>query len=487
MVEYGESVLRQRATSVIRTLGGTRGDWRLHTPQLPRLTSPSLAWTGPVVLLAATFVGWFAFLDVGANSIGDVALALFVGSVSILFMAWSNVLSTRWRVLEPFFGGLDRMYRWHRWFGALSVAAMWLHIQTVDDVKGIRGASKDVADAAEDLAGLGEKVLYVLVIASFVRWVPYRWWRQSHKLLIVPFVLASWHFHTATKPYANSSAWGRWFQALMVLGIVAWVYRVVWCDGVRRGRRYTVQSVDRDGSVTELALVPVGRPMKRRAGQFVFVRVGTGPLSEPHPFTIASDPRDPVLRLLVKDLGDWSKQLSGRVDNGDEVLVEGPYGRLRLFPHQPATTVWIAGGVGITPFLSGMRAVPEGHPSPDLFFAVRSRADAPGLADVERAHLDGRIELRLHVSEEDCRLCGADLEAHFGPNGLAGAHVVMCGPDALVRDMARVVRRLGARDVHVEAFDIRTGVGPDLSQEVGVLVDAAMDRRRTVVRERQPS
>ncbi len=473
-----------RAVSV--TLAGSRSDWRLHLPQRPRVTGPHLSWVGPMVLLAATFAGWFAFRDaVGEED--NVAFALFIGSMSILLMAWSNVLSTRWRPIEPFFGGLDRMYRWHRWFGALSVAAMWLHIQTVDDVKGIRGASKDVADAAEDLAGLGEKALYVLVIASLVRWVPYRWWRQSHKLLIVPFVLSSWHFHTATKPYANSSGWGRWFQALMVLGIVAWVYRVLWRDGVRRGRRYTVQSVDRQGSVTALELAPVGRPMRRRAGQFVFVRIGTGALSEPHPFTVASDPRDRVLRLLVKDLGDWSERLAGRVSAGDEVSVEGPYGCLHLFPRRPVTTVWIAGGVGITPFLSGLRAAPKGHPIPQLFFAVRSRADAPGLSEIERAAVDGAVEVHLHVSEEDCRLCAADLEHHFGSSGLEGAHVVMCGPDALVRDMTKVVRSLGARSVHVEAFDIRTGVGPDLSREVNQVVESVIERRRVGSMEREPA
>ena len=471
-------------TPLVKTLMGSRSDWRLHRPELPGLSRPSVSWTGPIALLVATFVGWLAFKDAVGKE-GNVAFALFIGSVSILLMAWSNVLSTRWRALEPFFGGLDRMYRWHRWFGALSVAAMWLHIQTVDDVKGIRGASKGVADAAEELAGLGEKALYVLVIASLIRWVPYRWWRQSHKLLIVPFVLASWHFHTATKPYANSSGWGRWFQALMLLGIVAWAYRVLWRDGVRRGRRYSVKSVEREGTVTALDLVPVGRPIRRRIGQFVFVRIGNGALSEPHPFTVASDPRDDVVRLLVKDLGDWSEQLAGRVNVGDEVLVEGPYGRLHLFPRRPATTVWIAGGVGITPFLSGLRAAPKGHPAPHLFFAVRSRADAPGLSDVERAAHDGHIDLHLHVSEEDCRLCAADLETHFGSSGLVGAHVVMCGPDALVRDMTKVVRNLGARNVHVEAFDIRTGVGPDLSREVDQVVEAMMEQRRASSDERQ--
>jgi len=453
---------------------GSRNDWRLHRPQRPAKPQVGLAWVGPVTLIAATAIGWFAFVDAVGEE-GDVAFSLFIGSVSILLMAWSNILSTRWRALEPFFGGLDKVYRWHRWFGALSVAAMWLHIQYVDDVEGIPGASEDIADAAEELAGLGETVLYVLIIASLIRWVPYRWWRQSHKLLIFPFATASWHFHTATKPYANDSLWGRWFQVIMVAGIIAWAYRVVWRDGVRRGRRYRVASVDSAGSAVTIDLVASGRPLKWRAGQFVFVRVGSGALAEPHPFTVASVHVDGYIRLVVKSLGDWSEQLGSRVAVGDNVFVEGPYGRLHLFPKRATEVVWIAGGVGVTPFLAGSRVRQEGI-VPHLFYAVRSRDDAPGLEELNAAAEAGRIIFHLHVSSEGTRLTDADLIATFGEDGLRDSHVVMCGPNALVRAMTQAVRELGAQHVHVEEFDMRTGIGPDLSREVDELVRSTRSR-----------
>lgn len=428
---------------------------------------PHLAWVGPVALLAATFVGWFAFKDAVGDE-GNVAFALYIGSVSILLMAWSNLLATRARWLEPLFGGLDTMYRWHRWFGALSVGAMWLHLQTIDDVEGIAGASESVADAAEDLAGTGETLLYILVIVSLVRWVPYRWWRQSHKLMIVPFVFSSWHFHTATKPYANSDLWGRWFQALMLMGIATWAYRVLWRDGLRRGHPYRVAEVSVHGTVSTIDLAPMGRRMQHRVGQFVFLRVGSRRLAEPHPFTIASHPDAENLRVHVKNLGDWSARLGDVVAAGDAVRVEGPYGRLPLFPSacdEPPLVVWVAGGVGITPFL-GASAV--AHPSgivPHLFYAVRTRESAVGLDELMNAHDAGRIVLHLHVSGEGTRLRDDDLTARLGGDLRHDTHVVMCGPDALIRRMRTVFRSLGVRHVHVEGFDIRTGVGPDLSRE----------------------
>lgn len=450
-------------SSFAKALLGKRNDWRLRLPRRPNRPQVGISWIGPLVTIGATLVGWFAFKD----AIGDednVALALFIGSVSIILMALSNVLSTRLRFLERFFGGLDRMYRWHRWFGALSVAAMWYHIQIVDDVKGIRGASKSVADAAEELAGTGETLLYILVGISLIRWLPYRWWKLTHKLMILPFVFASWHFHTSTKPYANSDAWGRWFQALMLLGIAAWVYRVVWADIVHRGRKYTVSKIQRSGEITTLEMTPVGRPLKYHVGQFVFVKLGKSGVREPHPFTIASHPSEPVVRVHIKNLGDWSDELSQRVRTGDTVRLEGPFGELQVLPHRTKKVVWIAGGVGITPFLGAVRDDRTGSFTPHLFYAIRTRDDTAELEMLEGAHRQGHIVLHLYVSQEDSRLCADDLRSEFGVNGLKGAHVVMCGPDSLIQAMTKVARAMGAHRVHVEAFDIRTGVGPELSR-----------------------
>lgn len=468
---------------VMKTLWGTRQDWRLTRPALPVMPQWGSHWVGPVMAIVSLVVGWFAFRD--ARGDGAVSFALFIGSVSILMMAWSNLLATRILPLEQLFGGLDRMYRWHRWFGALSVGAMWLHMQTVDDVKGIRGASKDVADAAEDLAGTGSNVLYVLVAVSVLRWLPTRWWRWSHKLLVIPYVFASWHFYTATKPYANDSLWGTWFTGFMLLGLVAWVYRVLWRDVVRRGRQYRVSNISTVGDAAELVLEPVGVPLRHGVGQFVFLKFAVSGMSEPHPFTIASSPEESELRFFIKDLGDWTGELTHRIHVGARVKVEGPYGALPVVPqHSASEILWIAGGVGITPFLgAACSRMPDDGPTPHLFYCVRYRQDAVALRELEKAAREGRIVLHVHASSEGNRLSSHHIAAVVGPEGLADAHVVMCGPDGLIKSMRTAVRGLGARHIHVEGFDIRTGVGPDLSRTLHKLMTSQIRERNLQDRE----
>ncbi|MDA2960234.1 MAG: hypothetical protein O3A28_09455 [Actinomycetota bacterium] len=366
--------VRDRGIVIARMLAGRRSDWRLHRVPSFAAPQPGRHWAGPIVVVGSILVGWFAFDDAVGD--GNVGFALFIGAASIVMMAWSFLLALRLQANETLFGGLDRAYRWHRWLGALSVPAMWLHIQMVDDVKGIAGASKDIADAAEDLAEQAETIIYFLIAASLLRWLPTRWWRWTHKTFGIPFAFASWHFYTATKPYANDSAWGIWFTAIMCIGLIAWFGRVVVRDAIS-GHRYRVSDVQRHGSNTTVDLVPRGRGLDAAPGQFAFVRFNAPGLREPHPFTIASCPGNDVVRFHIRDLGDWTSRLGRELTVGTTARLEGPYGRLGPVPSPGTRALWVAGGVGITPFLSALDAADAATP-PVLLYTFRSAEDAAG-------------------------------------------------------------------------------------------------------------
>ena len=470
-----QSVVQQTLT-VVKTLLGTRADWRLTKPRMPLRPQVNSTWIGPAMAVITIFIGWFAF----PKTIGDgnAAFALFIGSVSIMMMTWSNLLSTRALPLEQIFGGVDRMYVWHRWLGALSVGAMWLHLEMVDDVKGIRGASKDIADAAEDLAETGSTLLYILVAISLLRWIPTRWWRFTHKLLILPYAFSCWHFYTSTKPYANDSFWGSWFTGFMFLGLAAWLYRVVWRDMVRKGKLHRVSNIEIIGNVVTIELEPVGKPLKYQLGQFAFLTVKVPGLREPHPFTIASSPDEPCLRFVIRDLGDWTHQLITSLAINDRVVVEGAYGHLAPLPdHSVDHVVWVAGGVGITPFLgTSISRLPDDGPTPHLFYCVPSRHNAPAIELLETAARDGRIHLHVHASDEKNRMHPDHVRSATGTNHLHNAHIVMCGPDSLVKSMKSGLRKQGAQHMHVEGFDIRSGFGPDLSRYLDDIIRTQLRR-----------
>ncbi len=446
-----------------RRLVGRPADWRLGRPAL-RPPRPGLHWLGPLAVVASVAASWFAFRGAGGEG-GGVAFGLFIGAASIVLMAWSFLLAVRIRLLEPLFGGLDRMYRVHRWAGALAIGAMFLHTRAEPEIQGgVPGASEGVADMATSLAGNAEIALYALVGLSVIRWIPYRWWRWTHKLLGIPFALASWHFFTAEKPYDNASGWGLYFGAFMVGGLIAYLARVVGRDMLARGRRYRVAAAEVSGSTLELHLEPCGRPLRFTAGQFAVLKLRRPGLREPHVFTIASAPEDGSLRFFIRRLGDWTARLHDAGDLvGADVRVEGPYGRFAP-TGAGSPTVWIAGGVGVTPFLAAIRGLPvapEGE-RPVLYHCVSRREDVMARDVLERAEREGRLELHVLASRSGRRFGSDTLRERFGRQGLRGAHVAVCGPSPLVAAAERAARRLGAPHVEREDFDFRQGLGPDL-------------------------
>jgi len=468
------------AKAITRRILGSPNDWQIRRPRV-RMPSPSPSWVGPITVIASVAVSWLAFADaIGEEGEGSPAFGLFIGAASILLMAWSFLLALRPRTLEPLFGGLDSMYRVHRWAGTFAVVAMFLHTQTEPEVEdGFRGASKQTADFAEELAGIGEIALYVLIGISLVRWFPYRWWRLTHKLLGVPFLFACFHFYTAEKPYPNGSQWGWYFGVFMSVGIIAYGLRVVVRDMIFPGLRHTVSDATVHGTTLELTLRPDGNKLQHRSGQFAVVKVQKPGLSEPHIFTIASGPDEPALRFFIRDLGDWTTKMQTADLHGATVVVEGPYGRFEPTVAHTSRTVWVAGGVGVTPFLSASNALdpaPEGE-RPVLFYAVRSVDDAMALAALRQAEDEGRIDLRLCSSTLGTRFSLELLAEHAGPD-LSGAHVAVCGPVGLVHTASDAARSLGATDIETEDFDIRQGFGPDLSRDVENLVNQFVASRK---------
>jgi predicted ferric reductase len=234
----------------------------------------------------------------------------------------------------------------------------------------------------------------------------------------------------------------------------------------RKGELHRVSNIEHVGNVVTIELEPVGASLKYELGQFAFLTVKVPGLKEPHPFTIASSPDEPILRFVIRDLGDWTHQLISSLSINDRVVVEGAYGRLAPIPHHPAEhIVWIAGGVGITPFLgTAISHLPDNKPTPHLFYCVPSRKNAPALTTLEQAAHEGRIHLHVHASDEKNRLEVHHVLTEIGSVQLQTAHIVMCGPDSLVKSMKRGLRQHGARHIHVEGFDIRSGIGPDTSR-----------------------
>jgi len=123
--------------------------------------------------------------------------------------------------------------------------------------------------------------------------------------------------------------------------------------------------------------------------------------------------------------------------------------------------IWIAGGIGITPFLAWAEAMLPESPDAHLFYSVRNRADAPHLDQLE-ALASQKPNLHLHLIESAVtgRLDAGYIQQATGAD-LRRTHVYFCGPTAMREGLQDGLERLGLRAArfHYERFEMRTGIG----------------------------
>lgn len=402
------------------------------------------------------------------------------GVLSIGLMSLAMVLAVRLTWLERPFGGIDQMYRLHKWTGiaAVGFAAMhWLLEMADDIVKALYGRAGRPAEqeyggwlgALQDVGEeMGEWAIYValamLVITLWKRF-PYHLWRHLHR--VMPVLYLGVALHSAV--LAPADYWAHpigWLLAgLLTVGSLAAGWTLT--GQVGRSRRYaaTVVSVQTPTpGVTELVCRVQGAWRGHQAGQFAFLTLNW--FEGAHPFTIASAPHgDGLVTFQIKALGDFTRQLGHRAQPGQPVTVEGPYGQFKLSrQRRSARQIWVAGGVGVTPFLAWLDSLAEATwqggaaPEADLHYFTRQAADDP-FARQLRTRCAAVPSVKLHVHESNIGLTPTTPEQLVAESAQAGqrTEVWFCGPAGLgQRVRAGLKRKLGWRlRFHQEAFEMR--------------------------------
>ncbi|MBN1309361.1 MAG: FAD-dependent oxidoreductase, partial [Chitinispirillaceae bacterium] len=100
----------------------------------------------------------------------------------------------------------------------------------------------------------------------------------------------------------------------------------------------------------------------RKAGQFVTIslRDGNG-WTKPRPFTVSNAPGSDIIRITVKRFGSFTSMIHA-LRPGEEVGIAGPFGDFCGNIEKSKSIVMIAGGIGITPFLSVLRRYRRSRP-----------------------------------------------------------------------------------------------------------------------------
>jgi predicted ferric reductase len=414
-----------------------------------------------VACVVLTVAVWFVFppLNDGREHFARAYAGEVIGSVNIVLMAFSLFLSARPKWAEPFFGGLDKMYVTHRHTSTAALLLIFVHVLTVPiSTTWVLGNYLAVfaftGIVAIGMVSLSPRIPFLNRITGGT----YEGWKRLKKFIGLFFVAGFLHSLTVARPL-NAFIAINWAQLFFILGTAAYLYTEVLGRFFKKYLSYTVEAVNHPNrSTTEVTLRPNKDRLRRhRAGQFLFVRFpATQTLNEAHPFTISSAPREEVVRITVKACGDFTRALFTELRPGMEAIVEGAYG---MFDYKSGgkKQIWIAGGIGLTPFLSFIRDMDELDRDVMFYYTVRHKEEALFLDEIEAAaRRHARLKVHVRFSAADGSLSVEEVVRNAGDE-IRECDVYLCGPLGMIRAFEDGLRRAGvpAHHLHFEEFSFR--------------------------------
>jgi predicted ferric reductase len=442
-----------------------------------------IKWIFLFLMVLGTVLYWVSLTDI-ERTLTPWALRksvlYYTGIMSFFAMTVGVILAMRLRMVERWVGGLDKHYRLHKWLGIaaalfalghwLSKKYKWLIELGVYDKNDFATPAGTVGffqhnnffKPLEDLAKeLGEWALYaLLVLAVLALWkkFPYRYFFKTHRILAVIYLVLAFH----TLILFGNIAWltpvGLLVGALLLIGIPAALISLFHKIGAshRASGKISQIRVHEDGKVTEVEVLLTTPWEGHKEGQFAFVTFDTR--EGHHPFTLSSSWKDDAtLSFHIKQLGDYTRTLSQTLKIGDPVTVEGPYGRFDFAAH-PGPQIWIAGGIGITPFLSRLEALARNSNQSSqpisLFYSARA-SDHALIERVQTLTQQASIPLHLSISGKNPALTAHAIRDNV-PDFLK--HTVwFCGSTGFGKVIKRGLLKEGlpSRRFHQELFEMR--------------------------------
>ena len=179
-------------------------------------------------------------------------------------------------------------------------------------------------------------------------------------------------------------------------------------------------------------------------------------------FSIASAPHEETLMVATRMRDTAFKRVMRTMPLGTVVKIEGPSGDLILQNDFTRAAVFLAGGIGITPFRSIVHcAAKEKLPNRIvLFYSNRRPEDAPFLAELQSLERDNpKYELIASMTEMEKSHRPWNGETGLINQEMLGRHLkgaadpiyYIAGPPAMVKGLREMLNKAGINDDDIRA------------------------------------
>lgn len=299
-----------------------------------------------------------------------------LGITSYVLFSFQFLVASRLKVIDKYFG-LDKMYRFHMVTAIVALLFAYLHkvLKEMYFEESFKTQLGDMAFAifigicVFSILMMINKLFFKIKLVDSIRKflnqtlkIKYQYKVLLHNVLLVALVILLVHILLAYSVSAN-----------MILKVTLIIYFIIPVglyynhkiikNYLNKNKQYSVSEVinESDNIVTLKFKPKHGKLFYYQPGQFLYVRINNSQIpSDEHPFTISSSPtQKDCVSVTAKQLGDFTSKLSN-VKVGDSAYVDGPFGTFSYLNKSKNRKIcFIAGGIGITPFLGMLRYMNE--------------------------------------------------------------------------------------------------------------------------------
>jgi predicted ferric reductase len=179
-----------------------------------------------IFFVVLTIIIWFVFPPEydGRPNFERQYAGEIIGSVNIVLMSFALFLSTRPKWVEPYFGGLDKMYITHRQLATTAFLLIFVHVLTVP----ISVTGWKLGNYLAVIAFTGIVSIVLVSLAPRITFLnkltggTYEGWKRLKRFIGIFFILAFIHSLTIGNPLHAFIAIN-WVQLFFIFGTVSYL------------------------------------------------------------------------------------------------------------------------------------------------------------------------------------------------------------------------------------------------------------------------
>src|SRR3989344_1548269 len=170
-------------------------------------------------------------------------------------------------------------------------------------------------------------------------------------------------------------------------------------------------------------------------------------------FSIASSPDEKEVKIAFRrGLSDFKKFLQDENNVGESVTLLGPFGKFFL-PEEKSELVFIAGGIGITPFMDLIPYSLKHNLGHKITLIYTNKSEQRAVFLRELVELDKKYEDFVLINKIG-KVDASFIKKHI--KNLKAKHFYICGTDAMVDGVKEILSaelNIEQEKIHTEGFD----------------------------------